>query len=144
MIQRGVDFPHRDAGFDRPSGVYCELLQDALDFGTHAMAPAGQRVEQCIAAGLRRVGAIERVETMEASALAADDDDTLKALGFILSAWEEGTESGVAPELMAYAALYTALTDLVAAFGEDSVADLAKGLANRVHKGEFTLYRTKQ
>lgn len=81
---------------------------------------------------------------MEASALAADDDDTLKALGFILSAWEEGTESGVAPELMAYAALYTALTDLVAAFGEDSVADMAKGLASRVHKGEFTLYRTKQ
>lgn len=81
---------------------------------------------------------------MEASALAADDDDTLKALGFILTAWEEGTENGVAPELMAYAALYTALTDLVAAFGEDSVADLTKGLAKRVHKGEFTLYRTKQ
>ena len=81
---------------------------------------------------------------MEASALAANDDDTLKALGIILSAWEEGTESGVAPELMAYAALYTALTDLVAAFGEDSVADMANGLAKRVHKGEFTLYRTKQ
>ena len=81
---------------------------------------------------------------MEASALAADDNDTIKALGFILTAWEEGTESGVAPELMAYAALYTALTDLVAAFGEDSVADLANGLAARVHKGEFTLYRTTQ
>ena len=81
---------------------------------------------------------------MDATVLAENDDDTLKALGFILSAWEEGAESGVAPELMAYAALYTALTDLVAAFGEDSVADLAQGLAKRVHKGEFTLCRTKQ
>lgn len=78
------------------------------------------------------------------AALAAKDDDSLKALGFILEAWEEGTESGVAPELMAYAALYTALTDLVAAFGEESVADLALGLAKRVNKGEFTLYSSKQ
>jgi hypothetical protein len=81
---------------------------------------------------------------MEAAILAAKDDDSLKALGIILEAWEEGTESGVAPELMAYAALYTALTDLVAAYGEESVADLALGLAKRVNKGEFTLYDTKQ
>lgn len=81
---------------------------------------------------------------MDAAVLAGKDDDSLKALGFILEAWEEGTESGVAPELMAYAALYTALTDLVAAFGEESVADLALGLAKRVNKGEFTLYNTKQ
>ena len=46
---------------------------------------------------------------MESALLATKDDDSLKALGFILEAWEEGTESGVAPELMAYAALYTAL-----------------------------------
>ncbi|MGE0630223.1 MAG: hypothetical protein AB7O43_20705 [Hyphomicrobiaceae bacterium] len=75
--------------------------------------------------------------------LAAKDDDTLKALGIILEAWEEGTESGVAPEVMAYAALYTALTDLVASFGEESVAELAQGLATRVNNGEFTLYRTR-
>ena len=81
---------------------------------------------------------------MEASVLAANDDDTLKALGIILSAWEEGTESGVAPELMAYAALYTALTDLVAAFGEGSVRTLVEGLSARVEKGEFTLYGVRQ
>ena len=37
------------------------------------------------------------------------DDASVKALNYILEAWEEGTESGIAPELMAYAALYTAL-----------------------------------
>ena len=71
--------------------------------------------------------------------LARQDDETLRALGIILEAWEEGTESGVAPEIMAYAAIYAALTDLVAAFGEESVADLATGLAKRVHDGEFTI-----
>jgi hypothetical protein len=45
---------------------------------------------------------------------------------------------------MAYAALYTALTDLVSAFGEESVANLAGRLAQRVRAGEFTLNNTRQ
>jgi len=81
---------------------------------------------------------------MEPAYLEGHDDERLRALGYILGAWEEGTDSGVAPELMAYAALYTALTDLVAAFGEDQVAKLAKRLAIRVGNGEFTLSRTTQ
>ena len=75
---------------------------------------------------------------------AENADDRMQALNFILEAWEEGTGSGIAPELMAYAALYTALTDLVAAFGEDSVMTLVNGLGARVEKGEFTLYRSRQ
>ncbi len=45
---------------------------------------------------------------------------------------------------MAYAAIYTALTDLVAAFGEEPVMSLVNGLGPRVEKGEFTLYRSRQ
>jgi hypothetical protein len=41
---------------------------------------------------------------------------------------------------MAYAALYTALTDLVASFGEESVVSLVASLGPRVQKGEFTIY----
>jgi hypothetical protein len=81
---------------------------------------------------------------MRAFGVAQADDESQKALDYILEAWEEGTESGIAPELMAYAALYTALTDLVAAFGEESVVSLVDGLGRRVEKGEFTLYRTRQ
>ncbi|HWE18225.1 MAG TPA: hypothetical protein VG758_13750 [Hyphomicrobiaceae bacterium] len=77
-------------------------------------------------------------------ALADDSDDSLKALNCILEAWEEGTGSGIAPEVMAYAALYTALTDLVAAFGEASVATLMRQLGPRVESGEFTLRRSTQ
>jgi hypothetical protein len=72
------------------------------------------------------------------------DNARMKALNYILEAWEEGTSSGIAPEMMAYAALYTALTDLVASFGEDSVVSLVNGLVPRVQKGEFTVYRSRQ
>ncbi len=81
---------------------------------------------------------------MEPQLLIEHRDDSLKALGFILDAWEEGTDSGVAPELLAYAAIYAALTDLVAVFGEESVAKLANGLARRVREGEFTLHHSVQ
>jgi hypothetical protein len=50
----------------------------------------------------------------------------------------------VAPELIAYAALFTALSDLVAGFGEEAVANLARGLERRVLVGEFTLGRRVQ
>jgi hypothetical protein len=69
------------------------------------------------------------------------NDESLKALDYILEAWEEGTGNGIPPEMMAYAALYTALTDLVAAFGEKSVMTLVNGLGPRVERGEFTLRR---
>jgi len=81
---------------------------------------------------------------MQAFGPADGDDARMKALNYILEAWEEGTGSGIAPELMAYAALYAALTDLVAAFGEDSVVSLVTGLGPRVRSGEFTLYRSRQ
>jgi hypothetical protein len=81
---------------------------------------------------------------MQALGLAKSNDASVKALNYILEAWEEGTESGIAPELMAYAAIYTALTDLVAAFGEESVITLVNSLVPRIQNGEFTLYRTRQ
>ena len=70
--------------------------------------------------------------------------DTLRALHLILAAWEEGADAGIPSEMMAYAAFYTALSDLVAMFGEDNVAGLMTNLSDRVREGEFTLYATLQ
>jgi hypothetical protein len=72
------------------------------------------------------------------------DDPTFIALSLILEAWDEGTESGVPTEQMAYAALFTALTDLVAQFGEEAVIRLTRGLEQRINVGEFSLNRTQQ
>ena len=81
---------------------------------------------------------------MQAFESVESDDARMQALNYILEAWEEGTGNGIAPEMMAYAALYTALTDLVASFGEESVVSLVNGLVPRVQKGEFTVYRSRQ
>jgi hypothetical protein len=71
------------------------------------------------------------------------DENSVRALNLILEAWDQGAESGVKPEQMAYAALFTALTDLVALFGEDAVLQLARGLEARVEHGEFSLDRAR-
>lgn len=81
---------------------------------------------------------------MRTRPLSEIDDDSFKALDLILAAWDEGEETGVSPETMAYAAIFTAMTDLVTMFGEEAVAKLVRGLEERVEVGEFTLHRTRQ
>ena len=66
------------------------------------------------------------------------------ALGYILEAWDEAVINGVEPHILANAALYAALCDLVATYGEEHVIKLTNGLAERIEHGEFTIYRTTQ
>ncbi|MGQ0672700.1 MAG: hypothetical protein ACT4N2_07475 [Hyphomicrobium sp.] len=83
-------------------------------------------------------------ECLRAGDLVESEDTSFRALGLILAAWDEGTENGVASEQMAYAALFTALSDLVGLYGEDAVVKLTRGLERRVQSGEFTLGRSLQ
>ena len=82
------------------------------------------------------------LENSPANELKYSEDSMFRALGLILDAWDEGAESGVRPEQMAYAALFTALADLVTLYGEDTVVGLARNLQQRIELGEFTLDRT--
>lgn len=72
------------------------------------------------------------------------ENPNLKALDLILAAWDEGVDTGVQPQQMAYAALFTALTDLVAIYGEPAVIHLTRGLERRIEEGEFSLARRDQ
>jgi hypothetical protein len=74
------------------------------------------------------------------------DDDSRKqaALRYILDAWEEALHDGIEPEMLANAALFAALADLVDAYGEDAVAKMTGGLSRRIQHGEFTLRRNPQ
>ena len=101
--------------------------------------PTGASIHADVAANPTRV-----YQAMMTQTLSTSDNPSLKALSYILEAWEQGAEAGVKPELMAYAALYTALTDLVGAYGETAVADMTSGLAGRIEKGEFTLPGRRQ
>ncbi|HKA46560.1 MAG TPA: hypothetical protein VKD68_00255 [Methyloceanibacter sp.] len=73
-----------------------------------------------------------------------DDARTQAALRYILDAWEEALRDGIEPQMLANAALFAALADLVSAYGEDAVAKMTGGLSRRIQHGEFTLKRTAQ
>ncbi|HEV7463381.1 MAG TPA: hypothetical protein VGN85_05655 [Methyloceanibacter sp.] len=66
------------------------------------------------------------------------------ALRYILDAWEEALHDGIEPEMLANAALFAALADLIGVYGEDAVAKMTTGLSRRIQHGEFTLKRTPQ
>ena len=74
----------------------------------------------------------------------AVDEQKQAALRYIMDAWHEALFDGIEPEMLANAAFFAALSDLVATYGEDAVARMTEGLSRRIHHGEFTLYRVTQ
>jgi hypothetical protein len=61
------------------------------------------------------------------------------ALNYLDEAWDGALNEGVDSEIMAHAALFTALCDLIATYGEEPVAELAAGLPQRIRALEFTV-----
>ena len=66
------------------------------------------------------------------------------AMRYIVEAWEEAVYDGLHPDSVATAALFAALSEMVSAYGEETVAQMAENLPARIRKGEFTLYTTRQ
>ncbi len=91
-----------------------------------------------------REGISEEIVMMQLRETNTSDGDSQNALRLMVSAWEEGTDAGISPDMMAYAALYTGLSDLVGSIGEDEVAGLMERLAIRVRGGEFSFSASKQ
>lgn len=76
------------------------------------------------------------------------DTDTLEkkraALEYIQDAWDEASATGIESEIIAFAALFAAMSDLVALYGEDAVTEMAGNLPDRVMRGEFSIPRVLQ
>jgi hypothetical protein len=66
------------------------------------------------------------------------------ALAYLTEAWDEAVAEGIEPDIMAHAALFASLSDLIDTYGEEAVAELAVSLPDRIRRGEFTLQRTIQ
>ena len=66
------------------------------------------------------------------------------ALRYILDAWEEAVFDGLDPDCLATAAIFAALSDMIATYGEEPVADMCARLPERIRMGEFTVSKTKQ
>lgn len=70
--------------------------------------------------------------------------DCATALDIMLSAWDEGSDIGLTPEIIAFGAILTGVTELVSRHGEQHVAVLVERLGERIRRGEFTHYATTQ
>ena len=66
------------------------------------------------------------------------------ALRYILDAWEEALFDGIDSDCVATAAIFAALSDMIAAYGEEPVASMTERLPERIRAGEFTVVRTRQ
>jgi hypothetical protein len=81
---------------------------------------------------------------------AAYDEDPLirvkkqEALQYILEAWEEALADGGDPYLLANAAIFAALSDMISVHGEEAVGQMTDSLSQRIDLGEFSLNRVTQ
>lgn len=60
------------------------------------------------------------------------------ALAYVTEAFAEAILAGIESDSFAQAALSAALRELVATYGEESVAAFAQALPERIRAGEFT------
>jgi hypothetical protein len=60
------------------------------------------------------------------------------ALAFVTEAYAEAILAGVESDSFAHAALFAALRELVATYGEEAVAGFAERLPGRLRAGEFS------
>jgi hypothetical protein len=82
--------------------------------------------------------------TIKNHTLNASNEARQVALRYILDAWEEAVYDGLDPDNLATAAIFAALSDMIASYGEDSVARMCENLPSRIRAGEFTVSKTKQ
>jgi hypothetical protein len=75
---------------------------------------------------------------------ARSQDSKNEALRYILDAWEEAIYDGLDPDCIASAAIFAALSDMIASYGEEPIARMAERLPERIRRGEFTIVKTKQ
>jgi hypothetical protein len=66
------------------------------------------------------------------------------ALTYLTDAWNAAMDEGVDCEILAHAALFTALAELIDTYGEEAVAELAGSLPRRIKSFEFSPFRSVQ
>jgi hypothetical protein len=80
----------------------------------------------------------------QSPAMAATEEPKHVALRYLLEAWDEAIGQGIDSDCLATAAIFAALSDMIQSYGEEPVAKMAEGLADRIRVGEFTVGRLMQ
>ena len=66
------------------------------------------------------------------------------ALTYLSEAWDDALAESVDPDILANSALFLALSDMIAAYGEEAVAEFARALPKRIEALEFSVDVTVQ
>jgi hypothetical protein len=74
----------------------------------------------------------------------ADFEQKMAALSYLHEAWAEALHDGIDGDCIAQAALFSALNEMIAVYGEDATAKFTDNLSARIRQGEFTLPGSKQ
>mgnify|MGYP006272940671 CR=1 FL=1 len=69
----------------------------------------------------------------------SDAEERRAALGYVTEAFAEAILAGLDGDSFAHAAMFTAMQELVATYGEEAVAKFAEKLPKRIRDGEFSV-----
>ena len=72
------------------------------------------------------------------------DQQKQQALCILGDLWDQASDDGMNIDCLAHAALFQALSSLVLAYGEETVAEFCSDLPSRVLCGDYTLDRSIQ
>lgn len=61
------------------------------------------------------------------------------AMQYVTEAFAEAVLAGIEGECFAHAAIFAAMQELVAVFGEDAVATFAETLPEKIRRGDYTV-----
>lgn len=72
------------------------------------------------------------------------DRQKQEAISILGDLWDQASDEGINIDCLAHAALFQALSSLVLAYGEESVADFCSTLPDRIMCGDYSLERKLQ
>lgn len=84
------------------------------------------------------------VRTLPSADSLADFEQKMAALSYLHEAWAEALHDGLDGDCIAQAALFSALSEMTAVYGEEATAKFTDGLSGRILGGEFTLPGSRQ
>ena len=74
----------------------------------------------------------------------AESDQKRLALAYLQDAWAEAVHDGIESDYLAQTALFLALAELIATYGEEPAARYADNLGQRIRNGEFSVKLARQ
>ena len=74
----------------------------------------------------------------------AEHEQKKLALGYLQDAWAEASHEGIDGDCLAQTALFLALAELTATYGEEATARYAENLNARIRNGEFSVSLARQ